>query len=138
MKNLLLVVVISSISHLATAAPSNSPQCRQYYSLLKEHIQRHLGSPRPGNCIVEVTTNNKRFTNVDIKEGTRNTCTDVINVFDTILYKNIPYQPSEACFRTLTINFQIPDTKAAEEEKRKVADNLKNRLHQQLKELKTD
>ncbi len=138
MKNLLLVMAISSVSNLASAALSNDSLCNTYYTQIQKHIQKRLYNPRPGNCLVEIKMNDKRITNIDIKEGTKNTCTDVALTFERILYKDIPHRPSETCNRKLTLDFQIPDTRAAEQEEHKAADNLKNRMHQQLQELKTN
>ena len=121
----------------AAAKPTPQEQCRWYYGNLKNFVQAQLYEPSAGYCQVAVQTNGKRIIGANINEGSIETCTSVVEAFDTLLYKNIPSPPSNLCRKDIIFEFKIPERimdKQAEQET-VAADGLKHKLHLQLEML---
>lgn len=117
----------------AAATPTPQEQCHRYYGDLKNFVQAQLHEPSAGYCQVSVQTNGKWVTSANINKGSVETCTSVVKTFDSLLYKKIPSPPSNLCRKDVLFEFIIPE--AITPEQKAIADELKSKLHLQLKML---
>ncbi len=120
----------------AAATPTPQEMCHRYYSHLQNFVQAQFYEPPAGYCHVAVQTDGQRITGANINEGTLETCSSVVKTFDTLLYQNIPTPPSNLCRKDILFEFKISEDTARKSAQRiAVADNLKIKLHSQLKSL---
>lgn len=132
-----LVFTLPLLSWTAVAAtPTPQEQCHNYYKYLQNFVQGQFYESPAGFCAVSVHTDGERIIEADIKEGSVETCAAAVKAFDILLYRKIPTPPNGLCQKRMTFEFKI-----SEEVGKKfmaetaVADNLKNKLHAQLKTL---